>query len=444
VYRYFLKESALNILSKSIIVSFMMLLLACDATKISMKSVSRKLKESPTFAQNHTGFALYDISTKKMLVEHNANRYFTPASNTKLFTYFASLKTLKDSIPALHYQISGDSLIVWGTGDPSFVHPDLPPSNVVHFLKNRPEKIYFSNDNFTGSFYGMGWSWDDYNDYYAAEISGFPIHGNIVRFTGNKENTLNIQPRFFAEKTYNWAKSNDFYIQRDLSTNLFSYPAGKEIKANYEQDIPFKTGVETIVALLSDTLKKEVTLVNKTLDKNAKTLYSLPADTLYKRMLHVSDNMIAEQLMVLNANVLAQELSVATGIEKAKTLYLADLPDAPQWVDGSGLSRHNLFTPRSIVSLLEKIYEIVPQEKLFKILPAAGQSGTIKSLVKTDVPYIFAKSGSLSNNYCLSGYLVTKKGKVLIFSIMNNNFTKKTAEIRKEVGNVLAEIHEAN
>jgi serine-type D-Ala-D-Ala carboxypeptidase/endopeptidase (penicillin-binding protein 4) len=444
VYRYFLKESALNILSKSIIVSFMMLLLACDATKISMKSVSRKLKESPTFAQNHTGFALYDVSAKKMLVEHNANRYFTPASNTKLFTYFASLKTLKDSIPALHYQISGDSLIVWGTGDPSFVHPDLPPTNVVHFLKNRPEKIYFSNDNFTGSFYGMGWSWDDYNDYYAAEISGFPIHGNIVRFTGNKENTLNIQPHFFAEKTYNWAKSNDFYIQRDLSTNLFSYPAGKEIKANYEQDIPFKTGVETIVALLSDTLKKEVTLVNKTLDKNAKTLYSLPADTLYKRMLHVSDNMIAEQLMVLNANVLAQELSVATGIEKAKTLYLADLPDAPQWVDGSGLSRHNLFTPRSIVSLLEKIYEIVPQEKLFKILPAAGQSGTIKSLVKTDVPYIFAKSGSLSNNYCLSGYLVTKKGKVLIFSIMNNNFTKKTAEIRKEVGNVLAEIHEAN
>ncbi|MCU0469779.1 MAG: D-alanyl-D-alanine carboxypeptidase [Arcicella sp.] len=434
----------MNILSKSIIVSFMMLLLACDATKISMKSVSRKLKESPTFAQNHTGFALYDISTKKMLVEHNANRYFTPASNTKLFTYFASLKTLKDSIPALHYQISGDSLIVWGTGDPSFVHPDLPPSNVVRFLKNRPEKIYFSNDNFMGSFYGMGWSWDDYNDYYAAEISGFPIHGNIVRFTGNKENTLNIQPRFFAEKTYNWAKSNDFYIQRDLSTNLFSYPAGKEIKANYEQDIPFKTGVETIVALLSDTLKKEVTLVNKTLDKNAKTLYSLPADTLYKRMLHVSDNMIAEQLMVLNANVLAQELSVATGIEKAKALYLADLPDAPQWVDGSGLSRHNLFTPRSIVSLLEKIYEIVPQEKLFKILPAAGQSGTIKSLVKTDVPYIFAKSGSLSNNYCLSGYLVTKKGKVLIFSIMNNNFTKKTAEIRKDVGNVLAEIHEAN
>lgn len=422
----------------------MMLLLACDATKISMKSVSRKLKESPTFAQNHTGFALYDISAKKILVEHNANRYFTPASNTKLFTYFASLKTLKDSIPALHYQISGDSLIVWGTGDPSFVHPDLPPSNVLRFLKNRPEKIYFSNDNFTGSFYGMGWSWDDYNDYYAAEISGFPIHGNIVRFTGNKENTLNIQPRFFAEKTYNWAKSNDFYIQRDLSTNLFSYPAGKEIKANYEQDIPFKTGVETIVALLSDTLKKEVTLVNKTLDKNAKTLYSLPSDTLYKRMLHVSDNMIAEQLMVLNANVLAQELSVVTGIEKAKTLYLADLPDAPQWVDGSGLSRHNLFTPRSIVSLLEKIYEIVPQEKLFKILPAAGQSGTIKSLVKTDVPYIFAKSGSLSNNYCLSGYLVTKKGKVLIFSIMNNNFTKKTAEIRKEVGNVLAEIHEAN
>jgi D-alanyl-D-alanine carboxypeptidase/D-alanyl-D-alanine-endopeptidase (penicillin-binding protein 4) len=81
--------------------------------------------------------------------------------------------------------------------------------------------------------------------------------------------------------------------------------------------------------------------------------------------------------------------------------------------------------------------------KLFKVLPAVGQSGTLKSLMpKTDKPFIFAKSGSFSNNYNLSGYLVTKQGKVLCFSLMNNNFVKPMSEIRKEVVKILTEIYQ--
>lgn len=441
---FILKISTLNSLTKLAIFSSAILFFACNATRVSMKSVSRKLKDSPVFAHNHTGFSLYDISENKTLLDHNADRYFIPASNTKLFTYYASLKTLGDSIPAFHYQVSGDSLILWGTGDPSFLNPDLPNSKVFDFLKNRPEKIYFSNDNFTGSFFGNGWSWDDYNDYYAAEISSFPIHGNIVRFTGNKENTLKITPNFFTEKTYNWSKSNRFSVQRDLSANLFSYPAGKEIKLNYAQDVPFKTGVEVTVALLADTLKKEVVFINKPLEKNTKVFYSLPSDTLYRRMLHVSDNMIAEQLMLLNSNALNGTLNTESGIDSVIKKHLFDLPDAPKWVDGSGLSRQNLFTPRSITALLQKIYQIVPEKKLFSILPAAGQSGTLKNLLKVDKPFIFAKSGSLNNNYCLSGFLVTKKGRTLIFSMMNNNFVNSTSDVRKEVVKILQEIHENN
>ncbi|MBC7409910.1 MAG: D-alanyl-D-alanine carboxypeptidase [Arcicella sp.] len=409
-----------------------------------MKSVYRKLNESPVFIHNHTGFSLYDISEKKTLLEYNANRYFIPASNTKLFTFYASLKILGDSIPAFHYQISGDSLIFWGTGDPSFLNPDLPKSKAFEFLKNRPEKLYFSNDNFTGSFFGNGWSWDDYNDYYAAEISSFPIHGNIVRFTGNKENTLKVTPNFFSEKTYNWSKSATFSVHRDLGANLFSYPAGKEINPKYVQDVPFKTGAEVITGLLTDTLKKEVILINKPLTETAKIFYSLPADTLYKRMLHVSDNMIAEQLMLLNSNALSNNLNTEIGIDSVEKKYLFDLLDSPKWVDGSGLSRQNLFTPRSIVALLHKIYEIVPEERLFKLLPAAGKSGTLKNLLKTDKPFIFAKSGSLNNNYCLSGFLITEKGKTLIFSMMNNNFVNSISDIRKEVIKILQEIHDNN
>jgi serine-type D-Ala-D-Ala carboxypeptidase/endopeptidase (penicillin-binding protein 4) len=414
--------------------------LACSPT--SLKKLSKNLKQSSTFSQHHTGFALYDLAEQKMVFEQNADRYFTPASNTKLLTFYASLKTIGDSIPAIRYVVSGDSLIFWGTGDPSFLHPDLPQSNVYNFLKNRKEKLYFSADNFTGNALGEGWSWDDYNDYYSAEISPLPLYGNTVRFSGNSDNQLVTKPKFFSDKTYNWSNSDKNYtVKRDQHVNLFAVPA-QSPKPNFEQEIPYKTSPEYTITLLNDTLRKEVTLINMALPDNAKTIYSLPSDSLYKRMLFVSDNMIAEHLMVVVAGILGKELDVAKGIEQSLAKNMSDSPDKLKWIDGSGLSRYNLFTPRSLVKLLQNLHAEVKQERLFKLLPAAGVSGTLKSLGgATNEPFIFAKSGSLGGVYALSGYLVTKKGKVLIFSTMNNNFIKPTSEIRKEIGNLLRDLH---
>jgi D-alanyl-D-alanine carboxypeptidase/D-alanyl-D-alanine-endopeptidase (penicillin-binding protein 4) len=227
--------------------------------------------------------------------------------------------------------------------------------------------------------------------------------------------------------------------ERKLKT--FSITHASRYRKGLVQDVPVHMSDLLTVQLLSDTLKKEIKLIHIPLEIDLQTVYSIPTDSLYTRMMQVSDNMMAEQLMLLYATANKLPLNTEKAIAHAIEHHMSDLPDRPIWKDGSGLSRYNLFTPRSIVALLQKIYKKVPREKLFKILPNGGKTGTLSNLFKQDSPFIFAKTGSLSNNYNLSGFLVTKKGKTLVFSFMNNNFTRPTGEVRKEVERILTGLH---
>jgi serine-type D-Ala-D-Ala carboxypeptidase/endopeptidase (penicillin-binding protein 4) len=193
--------------------------------------------------------------------------------------------------------------------------------------------------------------------------------------------------------------------------------------------------------LLSDTVKKKVSVIKKPLHGEIKTLYSMPADSLYKEMMQESDNFIAEQLLLMCANVLSDSLQPEIAIRYMKKNHLMDLPDDPRWIDGSGLSRYNLFTPRSMVKLWEKIYETVPSERLFPILAIGGKTGTVKNHYKNEPPYLYGKTGTLSNNHSLSGYLITRKGRTFIFSFMSNNHPATAATVRTEMEKILKEIY---
>ncbi|MDP5120995.1 MAG: D-alanyl-D-alanine carboxypeptidase, partial [Spirosomaceae bacterium] len=194
--------------------------------------------------------------------------------------------------------------------------------------------------------------------------------------------------------------------------------------------------------LLIDTLKQNVNLSKIAIDPNAKTLYSLPVDTVYRRMMQVSDNMLAEHLLLLCGSTLTDTVNTQKTIDLITKKYLQDLPNAPVWVDGSGLSRYNLFTPQTNVKLLEKLHAMIPEERLFSLMAIGGKAGTLKGMYKDKEPFIFAKSGTVSGVYNQSGYLKTKSGKTLLFSFMNNNFTSYATPVRKEVERILTWVHE--
>lgn len=417
---------------------------ACSMNQKMAKQVARQFDKPAITNQYHTGFALYDLQEKKMIYEKDADRYFVPASNTKLYTFYAGLKMLGDSIPALRYVERGDSLIFWGTGDPSFLENQLKSDRVITFLKYNPKKLFFAAGRYTGNFYGNGWSWDDYNDYYQPEINEFPIKDNMLALSGNN-GRLQVLPASLNNCVIKdtSADRKAFRVVRTYDQNLFKYP-DMPVPADYTQYVPYKTSTVLTVNLLTDTVKRSIGVLNMKMPENAKTLYSVKTDSVLKAMMLPSDNFIAEQLLLVYSNTLGAELNGVKAIAHVRKQYLSNLPGNPSWVDGSGLSKGNLFSPRDMVSVLDSIYHTVKdQKRLFDMLPAGGKSGTLKNAYpKTDNPFVYGKTGTLSGVHNQSGYVLTKKGKVLIYSFMNNNYVLPTAEVRKEMARVVSYIHE--
>lgn len=421
-----------------------LIITGAEAQNIRPAKIRKMIRKSSILSEHFTGFMLYDLQKRRPVGEQFSHHYFTPASNTKLFTFYAGLKLLSDSIPGLQYITSGDSLIFWATGDPVFLHPDFKEQRVSDFLKNSGKKLYWAKNRYKGDFYGTGWSYDDYNEYYQPEISELPMFGNIIRVNSTGDSLVS-SPKLsrsggFMLTTDSLSKRR-YSIRREILRNIFFEPATLR-PANFKQEIPFKATEAVIDSLLKITFTKYQGVISMAKPAVAGTIYSSPRDTVFRHMLQPSDNFMAEQLLLNYAAANNLEMSTDSVIKYVISNFLTDLPDKPQWVDGSGLSRQNLFTPATMVRLCEKIYdEVKNEERLFGLLPQGGKTGTLRNYFKADQPFLFAKTGSLSNTHNLSGYLKTKSGKTLIFSFMNNSYTRPTTEIRKEMERILTSIH---
>jgi len=423
------------------LLSFLILLLLNSNTiaqKLTKRKVAKVFNSSEILKNHYTGFSLYDLKTMKPVYELEANKPAIPASNTKLFTLYTALSMLGDSIPGLRYVNKGDSLIFWGTGDPAFLHPDLKSTRVYDFLKNSGKKLFYSHNNAGTDFNGSA--------IYQIAMVSLPVGENRAQAYANKNGNLEIKPAFLKQhlKLDTSYHPRTFNILRDDQTNTFTYPQ-MAIPANYRQTLYLVPGAELTAATLSDTLKLPVNIVQMNLPKQAMTIYSIPSDSLYRRMMLPSDNYLAEQILYLCSSLLPGKLSVDSAISYSSKNFLNDLPDKFQWRDGSGLSRYNLFSPRSIIKILTKIREkLGTEERLHNLLPAGGVSGTLRNAYKTDngQPFVWAKTGTLQNVHLQGGFFVTRKGKKYMYSFMNNNFMIPTSEIRDEMGRIITLFHE--
>ena len=418
-------------LKKAVLFLFISLcLLSCKTTKIT-RTLNKKIATS-FFENQFTGIYIYDVTKDKVVYNYQGEKYFTPASNVKIFTLFTGLEMLSDSIPAFKYEVNKDTITVKGTGDPTLFHNYFKDSTALKKVQ-KFKNVQLITDNISDKRYAPGWAWEDFDSYFSAERSTFPVYGNVI--TIKNENQLEVSPKYFEDKLEITQKG---YGRKEY-VNSFYFGKNR----TRETEIPMIMSDSLLLNLWNAILPNKVSIIKNAKASLSKTAYSVSSDSLFKRMMEVSDNFLAEQILILASSTLSDTLSSSKARKFILENQLKNLQQKPRWVDGSGLSRYNLFTPISFVDVLTKMYKKIPEERLFQFFPVGGKTGTLKSwFAGNPTPYIYAKSGTLGNNYNLSGYLLTNSGKTLVFSYMNNHFMQSNTEIKKKMETVFEDLRD--
>lgn len=428
---------------------------SCSTSKQIARSARENVLKNEALQTAHVGISIYEPATGKYWYNYQGNKYFVPASNTKLPTCYAAMKYLGDSLVGLRYFFQGNHVNILGTGDPSFLHPDFKNQPVFEFLK-KAENISYSLEGVISDFtpLGNGWAWNDYLGDYSAERSEMPIYGNVARFYMQAD-TVAVSPSVFYNDAIKWNNGilrngvkSYFTIVRPFENNSFHALSSSFVyrsKTKFRsQSVPFKTFSDfttlfkdrILIKLLEDTLHKKIgdwSYVDAPPRYSSySVIHSQPTDSLLKITMHRSDNFFAEQTLLMVSNELLSMMSDQKIIDTLLKTDFKDLPQRPRWVDGSGLSRYNLFSPQDFVFILNKMKTDFGMDRIKTILPT-GNDGTLEGRFVADSNYIFAKTGTLSGVVTLSGFLYTKKNKLLIFSVLVNNHNSSASQIRKAV-----------
>jgi D-alanyl-D-alanine carboxypeptidase/D-alanyl-D-alanine-endopeptidase (penicillin-binding protein 4) len=415
-------------------------LAACSNNRYISRTAEKEVLNTNALKTAHVGIALYDAGTGQYIYDYQGDKYFVPASNTKIPTCYVAMKYLGDSLDGLKYSRTGEGYLLQATGDPTLLHSDYKNQPVYSFLESimTADSVRWLTTNWSENALGSGWSWNDYDEAYMAERSPLPAYGNTVRVSMPGE-SLSVAPAFLKD-SFTLSNGTRSSVKRELADNKFTVVSGREkLRA---AEIPYVTrGYHTSLDILNNMLKRKVAMRAVTNEKMPvyKVVHSQPVDSMLRPMMHRSDNFFAEQSLLMVSDRLLGVMSDYRVIDTLLKSALKDLPQPPRWVDGSGLSRYNLFSPRDFVTILDRMRNDFGMERVKGIFATGGQ-GTISSYYKQDSGYFYAKTGTLSGVVALSGFMYTQKGKQLIFSVIVNNHQASATEVRRAVEKFLQEV----
>ena len=381
------------------------------------------LTSQPVFRNANWGVLIVNPRTGDTLYSKNAGKLFMPASNMKIITSAAALTLLgpdytyrttfltngevRDSL------LDGDLLVI-GRGDPTvndtmrgtatIVMDALADSIRAHGIRQITGTLARVGNAFPDSIHGYGWEWDDLGENYGAGVD------ELIFNYGMAPTTLRPPPDTVRDSLYSGPAKDPAKAYLDALND-----------ALVRKHITVDAGV--MDSILPTPIKMDTLFV----------LVSPPLRDILPALMKPSQNQIAEILL----KTIGLERGGMGTADSARKIVGQQLlawgvqPDGFVIRDGSGLSRHDLLTPETIVRVLDRIQRDTAFAVYYNAMPIAGVDGTLKDRMKGTPAEgnVHAKTGSISAARSLSGYVTSADGERLIFSILANNWTTPTADV---------------
>ncbi len=118
--------------------------------------------------------------------------------------------------------------------------------------------------------------------------------------------------------------------------------------------------------------------------------------------------------------------------------------DAIYMRDGSGLTHQGLLTPDAVATLLQYADTRPWAARLRDALASPGEPGsTLDDRLLGYRGRVAAKTGTLRHVNALSGYLTTRDGRELVFSILSNGSGRPSWEVQAAVDRIVESIIES-
>lgn len=446
----------------------------------------------PVLARALVGVRVESLRDGRVLYARDSAKLVMPASNMKVLTVSVAAERLGwdfkyetrlESAGAISDGILHGDLIVVGGGDPTISAQDFGPAPMfgewAEALSQagirRVDGRLIGDDNyFDDEGLGAGWAWDYLGAGYAAPSGALSYNENVavVRVSPGKAAgdpvTLDLTPPGHGLEVTNElatgapgsAVTIDF-LRLPGSARLTirgHVPAGGAVAVRTTAvDNPtrfFAEGLRLALAArgiavtggawdIDDVTPPPVTSARRVIARRE----SLPLSAVAAYFMKVSQNYYAETILKTIGRVVGGAGTTEAGRTVVReTLAPWGVPaDAFVMYDGSGLSRYNYVTADTMVAILKHMWQ---DERLrgpfVAALPVAGHDGTLDTRMKGTVldARVEAKTGTISNVRSLSGYLETKSGERIVFSMISNHFTAPSSQIDAVVERALTRIAE--
>ncbi|HXM98471.1 MAG TPA: D-alanyl-D-alanine carboxypeptidase/D-alanyl-D-alanine-endopeptidase [Candidatus Dormibacteraeota bacterium] len=455
-----------------------------DAMSRFSERASALLANSPV-AKGSWGLLIVDAQSGKTLFERDADRYFLPASNMKLFSTALALAKLG---PEYRFHttvetygvisgtgvLSGDLILV-GRGDanlsnrkfpyelkeefdgaPDRVLAELADAVAAKGIKQISGDVVGDDSYFPRERYPSGWEIDDMVWEYGAAISALAVNDNVVTVTlVPGENPGDPVAGLMPE-------TPDFFLKNETVTSAAGVKADLTLTREpgaavvvIRGTLPAKSTSRKLQLAIEEPAQHAAALFKKSLEERGIMISGVaravhePGSVLTQRAIlaehlslplaadiiltnKISQNLHAELLLRTAARQISSWNISEDLVKFAGDFYVTAgiAPGDVVQTDGSGLSEHDLVTPRAVVTLLSYARTQPWFPVYHASLPVSGVDGTLTERMKTPptLGRIHAKTGSLDHVRTLSGYAETLDGRVLIFSFLGNAQTGKNHE----------------